>query len=68
MNELIGIIIAVMAGLAGAWFAGRSAEKSKQDKRSLDAMRKAKDISREIQTKSDDDLADMFDRLHNKRR
>src|SRR5699024_2291850 len=62
MNEIIGVVLAVIAALAGMFFAGRKggAEKERQraEKHRRDPRIKADQVKESTDAKSDDDVAD----------
>lgn len=68
MNEIIGIVLAVIAALAGMFFAGRKSGKDKRTRDDLNAMRKSKENYEEVSRMDDDDQLAEFDRLRNERR
>jgi len=68
---LLGALGFILAGVIG-WWRGRSTGKSDaqniQNKAAIDAVRKIHEVKRDVETKSDSDLPDEFDRLHKSRR
>ena len=68
MNEIIGIVLAVIVALGGMFFAGRKSGKDKRTRDDLDAMRKAKGNYEEVSHMDDDSQLDEFDRLRDARR
>ncbi len=68
MNEIIGIVLAVIVALGGMFFAGRKSGKDKRARDDLDAMRKSKENYEEVSRMDDDSQLDEFDRLRDKRR
>ncbi|MAK54666.1 MAG: hypothetical protein CML17_02235 [Pusillimonas sp.] len=65
-------LVAIIGGIFGIFFAGKrsgkSEERNQQVKDRLEATQKAKDIQHETEAKSDSDLLNAFDELHNNRR
>lgn len=68
MNEIIGIVLAVIAALAGMFFAGRKSGKDKRVRNDLDAMRKSKENYEKVSRMDDDSQLAEFDRLRDARR
>lgn len=68
MNEIIGIVLAVVVALGGMFFAGRKSGKDKRARDDLDAMRKAKESHEKVSRMDDDDQLAEFDRLRDARR
>ena len=68
MNEIIGIVLAVIVALGGMFFAGRKSGKDKRTRDDLDAMRKAKENYEKVSRMDDDSQLDEFDRLRDARR
>lgn len=58
MNEIIGIILAVIAALGTAWFAGRKTEKNHQEKKRVKSLEKSNEIHKEHSKMDDDDIRD----------
>ena len=62
MNEIIGVVLAVIAALAGMFFAGRKGgaekERLRTEKQRNDARIKADKVKENTDAKSDDDVAD----------
>lgn len=58
MNEIIGIVLAVIVALGGMFFAGRSSQKSKQKKERLDSIEKSNEIEKQHDQKPIDDVRD----------
>lgn len=68
MNEIIGVVLAVIAALAGVFLAGRKSGKDKRTRDDLDAMRKSKENYEEVSRMDDDAQLAEFDRLRDARR
>lgn len=68
MNEIIGIVLAVIVSLGGMFFAGRKSGKDKRVREDLDAMRKSKENYEKVSRMDDDSQLSEFDRLRDKRR
>ena len=68
MNEIIGIVLAVIAALAGMFFAGRKSGKEKRARDDLNAMRKSKENHEKVSHMDDDSQLAEFDRLRDARR
>ena len=68
MNEIIGIVLAVIVALGGMFFAGRKSGQGKRDKDDIKAMRKSKENYEEVSRMDDDSQLAEFDRLRDKRR
>lgn len=58
MNEIIGVVLAVIMALAGVFLAGRSSQKNKQKKERLDSIEKSNEIEKQHDQKTIDDVRD----------
>lgn len=68
MNEIIGIILAVIVAMGGVFLAGRKSAQGKRHKDDLKAMRKSKENHEKVSRMDDDGQLAEFDRLRNERR
>ena len=68
MNEIIGIVLALVAALASGFFVGRSSSKRKKAERDLTGAMESKRNYEKVSQMDDDAQLAEFDRLREKRR